>query len=231
MPLHYDPNQPRVPRGHSDGQWTDGNGGGPIKPAFAGVVARYAVGKTIEAALALYTWLSLRNSYDRQAIIAIRAREYRRSKSDPLKVEFVGYLNRDEVDKLCKRFEKTQGLTDAVAAKVKAEEPNLPPAVYGSRVHAALDHEIKAIGNEDFKSEVSILKGKDEGVDRKKGSIRIDVFDRTDNGKLVCVYDIKTGRRGLSEARIEEIKGKVVEAYGEATHFIITEMRPQVSRP
>jgi hypothetical protein len=160
MPYHYDPNQPRVPRGHSDGgQWTDGERG-PIQPAFARTVARYAVGKTIEAGLALYTWLSQHNSYDQQAIIAIRARDYRRSESDSLKVEFVGFLNQDEVDKICQRFRDTQNMTNVAAAEVKAKYPNVPPAEYGTRVHSALDHEIKRIGHPNFRSEVSILKVK-----------------------------------------------------------------------
>jgi hypothetical protein len=92
MPYHYNPNQPRVPQGHSDGgQWTDGDGGGPIKPAYLAPLVPPAVKTTLEAALALFTWLSARNSHDRQAIIAIKAREHRRPKSDSVEVEFVGF--------------------------------------------------------------------------------------------------------------------------------------------
>jgi len=228
MPYPYDSNQSRVPRGLSDGgQWTDDDQDGPIKPAFAWPAAPFLTAKTIEAGLALYTWLSARNSYDQQAIIAIKAREYRRSETDSLKVEFVGFLNQDEVDKICQRFGTTQKMTNAAAAKVNADEPNLPPDIYGTRVHSELNKMIKAQPDPNFKSEVSIRKSVEDGV---AGSIRIDVFDKHDERDLICVYDIKTGQRGLSKARFDEIKRKVTEAYGKNTRFIISEVRPQVRR-
>src|SRR5262249_12440418 len=211
MPFHYDPNQPRVPRGHSDGgQWTDGDGGGPIKPAYLIPLIPPAVKTTLEASLALYTWLSLRNSYDRQAIIAIRGNEYRRSEADPLKVEFVGYISQDNVDKICQRFGDTQKLTNKSAAEVKTKEPYLGPAVYSTRVHTVLRDKVLAENNQNFRPEVSFLKGKEETYGRK-GSIRIDVLDKADDRDLVCVYDIKTGQRGLSPARIDEIKRNVTK--------------------
>src|SRR5262249_15670289 len=127
MPFHYDPNQPRVPRGQSDGgQWTDGDGNEPIKQAFFRRrpaanknIGRYALNKTVEAALALYTWLSQRNSHDQQVIIAIRAREYLRNEGEPINVEDVRVLYRDEVKKICERFELTQRLVNEAAAEVQ----------------------------------------------------------------------------------------------------------------
>ena len=59
-----------------------------------------------------------------------------------------------------------------------------------------------------------------------KGSIRIDVLERTGPSR-VCVYDIKTGRSGLSPARFNEIRRSVAGAYGpEVNQIIITEVRP-----
>jgi hypothetical protein len=146
-------------------------------------------------------------------------------------VEFVGFLTQDEVDKICQRFQKTQELTDEAAAEVKAKEPYLTPAVYGTKVHTALRDKVRARGDENFRPEVSYRKGKEEKVANQPGSIRIDVFDKADDRDLVCVYDIKTGRRGLRPSRIDEIAENVTNAYGKKTRFIITEMRPQVIRP
>ena len=59
----------------------------------------------------------------------------------------------------------------------------------------------------------------------QKGSIRVDVYEKV-NDESVCVYDIKTGRRGLSYKRIKEIAAAVAEKYGKEARFIIIEIRP-----
>jgi hypothetical protein len=59
----------------------------------------------------------------------------------------------------------------------------------------------------------------------EKGSIRVDVYEKVSDD-LVCVYDIKTGRSGLSYKRIEEIAAAVAEKYGKEARFIIIEIRP-----
>ena len=72
-----------------------------------------------------------------------------------------------------------------------------------------------------FRAEVSYLKAQEENegsTDAKepkdpkwgmKGTIRVDVYENTQKG-TVCVYDIKTGRSGLSKARVppRELPGK-----------------------
>jgi hypothetical protein len=58
-----------------------------------------------------------------------------------------------------------------------------------------------------------------------KNSIRIDVFEKRDK-QTVCVYDIKTGRSGLSPARRADILAHVHGTYPGATHIIIAEVRP-----
>jgi hypothetical protein len=59
----------------------------------------------------------------------------------------------------------------------------------------------------------------------KKGSLRIDVLENTENG-MVCVYDIKTGKKGLSARRIAEIARAVYLRHPFASGFVVTEMRP-----
>jgi hypothetical protein len=54
---------------------------------------------------------------------------------------------------------------------------------------------------------------------------RIDALVRA-NENTVCVYDIKTGRSGLSHARILELLVNVAGAFPDATRIIITEVRP-----
>jgi hypothetical protein len=120
MPRFYDPNQPRVPKGHDGaGEWTDG---AHVQQAFlappvaagAAYVGRIVGSAAFVGATALYTWLSRRNNPDERAIIAVKAQEYVRDGKEPVEV---GSLTRDEVRDVCKRLEKVQDYTNAAAAE------------------------------------------------------------------------------------------------------------------
>jgi hypothetical protein len=60
----------------------------------------------------------------------------------------------------------------------------------------------------------------------QRGSIRIDVLENAGAG-TVCVYDIKTGARGLSRSRIAEIARSVYLHYPSAQRIVVTETRPR----
>jgi hypothetical protein len=66
---------------------------------------------------------------------------------------------------------------------------------------------------------------KEEGTYGAKDTIRVDVLERRDQA-TVCVYDIKTGRSGLSVPRMAEITTSVFKAYGPVLRIIVTEVRP-----
>ena len=53
-----------------------------------------------------------------------------------------------------------------------------------------------------------------------KNTIRIDVLEYNEKNDTVCVYDIKTGRRGLSLPRMIEIAREAFTAFdaGYANH-------------
>jgi hypothetical protein len=52
------------------------------------------------------------------------------------------------------------------------------------------------------------------------------VLERVGDG-TVCVYDIKTGRRGLSVARTAEVAANVFKAYAGTQRIIVSEIRPR----
>ena len=56
-------------------------------------------------------------------------------------------------------------------------------------------------------------------------SIRVDVLENVGNG-TVCVYDIKTGDRGLSISRMDEIALNVNRLYPGTQRVIVIETRP-----
>jgi hypothetical protein len=98
----------------------------------------------------------------------------------------------------------------------------------GSAVHVHVKRQIDALGNPNYRAEVSYWKDDEDERYGRKDSIRIDVLENAGGG-LVCVYDIKTGqsrRSGLSERRMMEIAQKVLKAYPYAQRIVITEVRP-----
>lgn len=57
------------------------------------------------------------------------------------------------------------------------------------------------------------------------GSTRLDVIERVD-GTTVCVYDIKTGKRGLSMTRVLDL-GSAGLKYSGANTVIVVQVNPE----
>jgi hypothetical protein len=243
---HYDPNQPRVPAGHDGaGEWTrDGSvrvaqAGQLVLPAMApAVVASPAVAPAalaiaaiaaIMAAVPLFRWLSAQNSRDKHAILEFPGREYRESEKGVLAIARV--LTSEQVNDACPRYDDVQKITNEEASEVRNTRPGLSPSQYGTAVHTQIRRRIDALNDPSLQAEVSYLKAQEETESSReakwgmKGTIRVDVDEKAENN-TACVYDIKTGRSGLSAARIAEIVTRVY-AKGKPDRLIITEVRPQ----
>jgi len=252
LPHYYNPNQARVPAGRNGGgQWTR-QGGGPdaiVRPAFLGPLVPPAVRVVqtgIPALLALFAALSARNSPDQRAIITFKAREFLTDKDKKLNPDAVRFLDEEEVKKNCEKLEEVQKLTDKGAADVDKRPERLGPSNRGTQIHKYVEKEVNGREDPNFKAEPSFLKTMAEaspelkkqmqGAANKnqidkitygvKGSIRVDVLENVGDRK-VCVYDIKTGRRGLSLPRMVEIAGTVAKRYGPESQIIVTEIRPR----
>jgi hypothetical protein len=228
MPYRYDPNQPRVPAGqHDGGQWTRENYSHyPSAQPVQYDPRSTAVSTAIAAIFVLFAWLSLRNGRDRQSIIVFKARDYHRDGPYDFDVEDVRLLTKEEVDKVCRRLQQVQSLTDDAANQNSVLRSLLTPTQYGTLVHFAIKRQIDEMHDPDFRAEVSHLKGVEDAQGYgTKGTVRVDVLERRDR-ETVCVYDIKTGRSGLSVPRFGEIASSVFSAYGPVKRIIITEVRP-----
>jgi hypothetical protein len=119
-----------------------------------------------------------------------------------------------------------QRLTNEAAIEVEMSDPGLPAGPYGTAVHYCVKEKILKGGYKNLTPEASFFKMLDEGVYGKKDSIRIDVYEPTKN-RTVCIYDIKTGKRGLSSNRMSEMSARVVTKYPNTERIIVTEVRPQ----
>jgi hypothetical protein len=223
----YDPNQPRIPAGNVDGgQWTSEEGAdipSSARPTFYNA-QRLAAQKAIEAGVAFFTWLSERNGRNSQAIITFNASEFKPDGRGELDLSDVKLLERDKVDAACPRLGEVQDRTDVAAEAVRGSGRYFPPAEFGTAVHTNLKMQIEALDDPNFRAEVSYVKNKEENYGRKD-SIRIDVLENVGDG-TVCVYDMKTGRRGLSVARTAEIATNIFKVFPGTQRFIVSEIRP-----
>jgi len=203
------------------------------------------------AALTFFTWLSSRKDPDRTAVFAFNAKKYEKPETDGNEkrpVVFVGSLTRDEVRKVCDKLPDVQKLTDAAVAKVTTDGDYKGPADFGTKVHKEIADAIRRKNDPDFKAEKSVIKtvletgrqtsssnsGNAQEVDPEMkadygelGSIRIDAYENVPEKSAVCVYDPKTGWRGLSFPRMNELAAAAHRLFGYKPNYIIViEVRP-----
>jgi hypothetical protein len=185
---------------------------------------------TITSALTLFNWLSARNKLDGlQAVAGFNAGDYAPS-AGAINLSFVGELREDEVDRACPRFPEVRSRTDAAVDAIGPRSNYRSPAEFGTAVHSSLKWQIENLGDPNFRAERSFLKSQYEGVPDEVpygslNSLRIDVYEKRHNG-IVCVYDIKTGKTGLSPERAAEIAGTVYKRFTGVRRIIVTEIRP-----
>ena len=180
-----------------------------------------AIARAAAGLLALGAWLASRATENSFSVLAFKANEYAPGEPEPI---WVGTRSREEVDRACPEHGRVQGLTDEAADIVTREGNYFGQADFGTKVHTRLKSEIRVVGHKNLRSEDSFIKSADESYG-KRGSIRIDVLENTGNG-TVCVYDIKTGRRGLSLPRSKEIASNVQKVYPGTQRIIVIETRP-----
>lgn len=192
---------------------------------------RLAVRKVIEAGMSLFTFMSTRNRNGEQAVLAFTARDYKPGEEDASKLEYVGALSKDEVTNGCPRLPEVQARADDAARGI--DRNGMSPTAYGTAVHLRMKDGIDRLEDPNFRAERSLLKTKEAIEDNENpvaiygqlGTVRIDVLEQVGNG-TTCVYDLKTGRSGLSAARSAEIARTVSLNYPATQRIIVTEIRP-----
>lgn len=175
--------------------------------------------------LGLYEWLSSTDDSDQHTVALFSAREYVRGAGEAFALNSVRSLDRNEVDDFCPRYGEVQARTDDAVETVRRRGAlDMTPQAFGTAVHLDLKNQVRALRDPNFRAEISVLKSLDETYGAKN-SVRIDVFENAGNG-TVCVYDIKTGRRGLGGRRSAEISGKVASSFQSADRILVIEVRP-----
>lgn len=139
-----------------------------------------------------------------------------------------------EINQLCARLPDVQAIVNAAAAELAPLRSTMNAAKWGTLVHSLAKKMIDArrvaepeVWGNVF-AEISLdLSDVAEGEDNivrygKEGSTRLDVLEIV-NAELACVYDAKTGKRGLSASRVAQIAA-VVEKFAPGALFVIMEI-------
>jgi hypothetical protein len=251
---YYNPNQPRVPAGNSDGgQWMDAGPGSGLSTReqpqmghalltgtrLADVLVRHLPIEFVQGKakggrrpnpfeFADAARLALYNELSvRNGADQQTIVEFRAAqyRRDTLDITQVAVLSRDEFGNRCPLLGKVQSLTNEATDEVRSSGGSLSPQQFGTAVHTLLKQKIIEFDHQDLKGEVSFLKGKEEGYGIKD-TVRIDVLEKV-NHNTVCIHDIKTGRSPLTFPRMLEMVVNSQRMYkGQIRNFIVTEVRP-----
>jgi hypothetical protein len=178
--------------------------------------------------LALFAWLSDRKDRYHTAVFAFKNPG---TKEEP-EISWVGHLKQDELRKTCERLPDVQQFTDKAVKEVRENEEYEGPASFGSRVHRVIAKKVRDYGDPDFQAEKSAIKSKEEADYGEKDSVRIDAYENRPHISTVCVYDPKTGRRGLSFPRMGELAeaARTLFHYN-PQHILVIEVRPGQGEP
>jgi hypothetical protein len=227
--------------------WTDD---GPdlqtlAQPAYYGPAApiivqggRLIVQKTVEAALALYTWMSARSGPGQQTVIAAKASDYtiEGGSKNPQAV-WVGTLAADDMRGVCDKLKTVQDFMNKAVDDVRKENAYKGPADFGTKVHKIIAARINALGEENFVAEYSLLKSMEAAPDGEKpprldgndygllGTIRIDALENRPDIATVCIYDPKSGLKPLTAPRMLELAQTAAKRFPNSRRMIVTEVR------
>jgi hypothetical protein len=165
----------------------------------------------------------------------------------------VAQVTEDELKEVCKEYVNVQKFTNEAAEKARAMRNDWTRQRFGTEVHKRVACEVNGedkttrkcrtaadAENPNFRAEASVRKTLEADPNAKmpvdledrfanygeRGTVRVDVFEKPKDHNAVCVYDIKTGEKILSIARIKEIIGAVRTYWPEVDQIFVVEVRP-----
>jgi hypothetical protein len=168
-----------------------------------------------------------------------RAKEYPRDKTDKQKIDVraIRTLDRDEVEKVCRRFEEVQRFTDEAVSLLDHYEPaDMRAPVFGTAAEWLIAERIRRLGEPNFKAEVSYFKIVNNREARlgearygEKDTVRLDAQDGMPETKTVCVYEVRTGRRVWYLRRMDKLAENVQQNFPWAERLVLVQVKPTVS--
>ena len=127
-------------------------------------------------------------------------------------------LNEEELRDACPKTEEFGDMLRRIAAGISRKGRSAQQ--WGTEVHMTMKREIEAQygktagqrENSRIRAEISFLEGLPNTTYGTRGSTRLDIFHHVEGTNDICIYDIKTGARGLTEDQARR-------AIAEATQF------------
>lgn len=178
----------------------------------------------IDAAIELYDlWLSKREPAE-GTVFAFKAALIKPSAGENEPPILVANRPRDEIEQICKRLIAVQQIADKAASNHPRRnyESN---SLRGTAIHLDMKNDIEGLNDPDFRAEVSVIKSQGLVNYGERGSVRIDAFERRSR-EVVCIYDLKTGYSGFSNARMVEMFYNAQKLFPSAQSFFMIEVRP-----
>lgn len=141
-------------------------------------------------------------------------------------------LTAEQVAQTCRRLPTVQEWTNMAAAKLSAARLSMSAQQFGTALHTSVHHTVQdlkfkfPLEYSDLFSELSISFEGLTSVDREgpyygeAGTTRLDIFERVD-ATTACVYDIKSGRKGLAAIRVEDFVQRVAKMSGITTVIVV----------
>jgi len=199
------------------------------------VFAQEGVRRAVSAAgTILFGWLSPSDDTDGQrTVMGFVPRDYQPGKSGPMDLAFVGNLTAEEAKKACDMLSTVQKLTNEAAEAAGDSRQFSSMATYGTNVHVRFKNFVNDLHNENFRAERSFLKEAAEPTSREEldigypRSVRVDAFEYKPEDRTLCVYDLKTGRRGLSVRRSDILATAAYLGMSKVDRVIMIEVRPR----
>lgn len=196
-----------------------------IQPAYAD--------KLVTGSALLFGWFSSRNALDgEQAVMGLNARDFRIGEAGRLEPAAVFQLSERELETACLRWVEVNGLANRAANAAGSVDLYPSTAIYGTSVHTRFKSFIDDLHDPYFKAETSFIKERSEATETTwvrygyPESVRVDAYEYREDGTL-CVYDLKTGRAGISKPRADILANAARAGFQNIRRVIVTEVRPR----
>jgi hypothetical protein len=193
---------------------------------------------TADEATDRYNWL-LQNAPDNIVpVLHFTPHEFRKEHGPKLETTVVPLL-REQAEGACPLFGAVQTEANLATQEAIKRANYRSASEFGTQVHKIMKDYIVSKYPKSLIPERSYLKYAEEleGDERYreggvryglKDSLRLDVLEKVGNG-VICVYDLKTGKSGLSPARMREIGQSVHKNFGMVNRILIIPIQPWLS--
>jgi hypothetical protein len=175
-----------------------------------------------------------RRSAKTDNVVAVGYKVWEKNEVRRLVATSVQILSKEQIEQTCKRLGDVQAWTDEAAKALAALKPTMLPREWGTQVHKWVEQRIKALQLEapelyaDLSAERSFDPSPTTPIPRatygQLGSWRLDVVEEV-REDLFCVYDIKTGKRGIEKQQRDGAFTSIEKLRPGATILVI-EVRP-----